>query len=134
MEIEYYQIVRQSEKIAARTTPFTIDVTEAGTFVDPKTKLERVLLLTIARSRELATAKKLCPWPNTRPFIPHITLARMKNPNAFRVHRKQIMKLLEEIAFSIPCDRLRLYAEVEGIKQTPVKDFLLQEPSFSLLP
>lgn len=122
MEIEYHQIVRQAEKIAARTKSFVIEVTEAGTF-GGKGGLEHVLFLTIARSDELAILKKLCPWTNPRPFSPHITLARMKNPNAFRVHRKKILKLLKDILFEVPCDRLRLYAEVEGRKQTPVRGF-----------
>jgi hypothetical protein len=52
----------------------------------------------------------------------------MKNPNAFRVHRKKILKLFKDVSFEIPCDRLRLYAEVEGVKQTPVWDF--QFPCF----
>lgn len=136
MEIEYEQVLKQTEKIAARTQPFTMEVTEAGTFGGDHGGLERVLFLSVARSDELATLKKLCPWPqggplwgpNTRPFVPHITLARMRNPNAFRVHRKKVMKPLKDVSFSIPCDRLQLYGEVDGVKQTPVRDFPFNEP------
>ena len=91
--------------------------------------LDRVLHLTVDRSDSLAQLKKLCPWPNTKPFSPHITLARMKNPNAFRVKKKKIMKLFKDIAFEVPCDHIRLYAEIDGVRQTPVKDF-----QFSLSP
>ncbi|MEK7137672.1 MAG: 2'-5' RNA ligase family protein, partial [Patescibacteria group bacterium] len=118
MEIEHGQIVRQAEKIAARTKSFTIQVTEAETFggggrgVARYAPTEHVLFLSISRSSELSTLKKLCPWPqrgplpkgepfglrgpNLRPFSPHITLARMRNPNEFHVHKKKIMKLLRD--------------------------------------
>ena len=125
MEIEYGDVLKKIEAIANRTSPFMIHVTSVETFDD------RVLTLAIARSQELSTLKKLCPWPNPchpvlrrRAFSPHITLARMRNPNAFRVHKKKIMKLLNDVSFQIPCDRLRLYAEAEGVRQRPLQDFL----------
>lgn len=147
MEIEYGAIIKRAAWIAARTQPFTLEVTGAGTFEEEK--LPSVLFLTIERSEDLAHMKKLCPWPNVRHaacppklnerrreppraasrgeskhgFHPHITLARMKNPNAFRVHQKKILKLLKDVSFEIPCNRLRLYAEIEGVKQTPIQDF-----------
>jgi 2'-5' RNA ligase len=124
LEIEYGQVVRKAEEIAARTEPFLLMVIGSGTFGEDRGKLPRVLFLSIARSGELARLKKLCPWPNRRPFVPHITLARMRNPNAFRVHRKKIMKLLKNVSFPISCGRLRLYAEVDGVKQTPIQDFV----------
>jgi len=136
MEIEYGDVLKKTEAIAARTTPFTLEVTSAETFDD------RVLTLAIARSQNLSTLKKLCPWPNPchperspkggvegrSMFHPHITLARMRNPNAFRVQKKKIMKLLKNVSFAIPCDRLRLYAEVEGVRQVPIKDFVFLIP------
>ena len=127
MEIEYGQVARQVEKIAAALVPFTLTVTGVGTFGSER-KLERVLFLEVAYSSELASLKKRCPWPNNRPFHPHITLARMRNPNAFRVKRKKIMKLFKDVSFEIPCDRLRLYAEVDGVKQTPLRDFPFHRP------
>ena len=122
MEIEYQGILKQLEKIVLKTSPFTLEVTEAGTFEGEK--LPHVLFLSVARSPELSSLKKLCPWPNLKPFTPHITLARMKNPQAFLVHRKDIMKALKDISFEIPCDRLRFYAEIEGVKQTAIQDFV----------
>ena len=121
MEIEYSALIKQTEKIAARTSPFTLFVTGANTFEGDKEP--KVLFLTIERSAELSTLKKICPWPNLRPFFPHITLARMKNPQAYLVHRKDILKTLKEVSFPVTCDKLRLYAEVEGVKQEKVRDF-----------
>ena len=117
MEIEYEDVMRKVEKIAERTSTFSYHVTEAATFND------RVLVLNIERSDELAKLKKLCPWPNVKPFSPHLTIARMRNPNEFRVHKKKIMKLLKDVEFDVPVDRIKFYAEVGGVRQTPVCDF-----------
>ncbi len=124
MEIEYEGMVKQLQKIAQKTRPFTLDVTEAGTFSGEK--LPRVLFLGVTRSAELSDLKKRCPWPNLKPFTPHITLSRMKNPQAFLVHRKDIMKALKNIFFMVPCDRLRFYADIDGVKQTPIQDFVFK--------
>jgi 2'-5' RNA ligase len=118
MEIEYQDIIKRLDKIAGRTAQFIIKAEGIDSFDD------RVLHLTIARSQELSTLKKLCPWPNVRPFAPHITLARMKNPNAFRVQKKKVMKFLKDIKFDIPVDRLRLYAQLEGMKQATLEDYI----------
>ena len=75
-------------------------------------------------SDELARLKKRCPWPNVEPFTPHITLARIKHPQKFRVHKKKIMKLLDDVMFEMNVNRLRLYAEIEGVKQTELQDFM----------
>ena len=117
MEIEVDQILKQAEVIASKSEPFQLHMTHAETFGD------RVLVLEIGFSEELARLKKSCPWPNLKSFKPHITLARMRSPESFRVHKKKIMKLLKDISFDIPVDRLRLYAEINGQKQTPLQDF-----------
>lgn len=121
MEIEYQGITRQLTKITEHTSPFSMHVTGAGTFDGEKNP--KVLFLTLERSVELSSLKKRCPWPNDRPFSPHITLARMKNPQAFLVHRKEIMKALKGVSFDISCSKLRLYAEIDGVKQTALQDF-----------
>lgn len=123
MQIEYAEILRKAEMISARMKQFTLQVTGTGVFEgrDPS----RVLFLTIDRSEDLSKLKKLCPWPNKTPFFPHITLARMKNPMSFVVHRKKIMKLLKDVSFSIPVTCLRLYAEIDGEQQIPIQDFSL---------
>ena len=133
MEIEYEDMVKRVAKIAERTSPFTLKVLAAETSIDPKTKLDRVLWLTIVRSEGLAKLKKLCPWPNIQPFSPHITVARISKPHDFIIHKKKIMKLLKNVSFDIPVDRIRLFAEIECEKQTPLRDFpLIQSSSTSI--
>ncbi|MFH1670156.1 MAG: RNA 2',3'-cyclic phosphodiesterase [Patescibacteria group bacterium] len=121
MEIEYNQIMTQAQKIAEGAQPFTIHVEEAETFGSRGE--DRVLFLKIGFSDELARLKKSCPWPSGKPFEPHITLARISHPQKFAVNKKEIMKRLKDCLFDIPVDRIRLYAEVEGRKQTPIQDF-----------
>ncbi len=124
MEIEYHDVVRRMEKIVLRTPPFIMHVSGAELFKDDRTKLPRVLSLAIDRSEELSHLKKLCPWPNIHQFAPHITLARIRKPHDFLIHDKKILKLLKHISFSVPVDRVRFYAEIEGKKQTPIRDFV----------
>src|SRR3989338_9347125 len=62
MEIEYSALIKQAEKIAARTSPFSLTVSGADTFEDDKEPA--VLFLTIERSVTLFMLKKICPWPN----------------------------------------------------------------------
>ncbi|MDD5623548.1 MAG: 2'-5' RNA ligase family protein [Candidatus Peribacteraceae bacterium] len=124
LELEYQGIVAQAEKIAAAHRPFVLQVTGAETFGSRGE--DRVLFLTIAFSEKLARLKKACPWPEGRPFSPHITLARVDHPQRFHVVKKKVMKALEGSTFAVPVDCLRLYAEVNGIKQTALRDFPLQ--------
>ncbi len=123
MAIEWDQVRNRASWIARRCAPFTMEVRGAETFTGTN-GLEHVLFLTIERSDKLAVLRKLCPWPSVKPFHPHITLARMRNPNAYRVHRKKVRKLLEDVRFSIHVDRLRLYGMVGGQPQTPLEDFV----------
>lgn len=120
-ELEYKGIVEQASKIASLHAPFTIKVTGAETFGNRGE--DHVLFLPVGFSEELARVKKTCPWSDGRPFAPHITLARVGHPQRFNVVKKQVMKLLDSAAFDIPVDRLRLYAEVNGVKQTALEDF-----------
>ncbi len=123
MEIEYKPIVEKSKEIAGRSEPFTLQVTEAGTFGERGNN--RVIFLSIAFSPALATLKKLCPWPNRDDgFHPHITLARIDHQQRFAVAKKKIMKELENCTFDIPVDRLRLYAEIDGRKQTVIGEYV----------
>jgi len=124
LKIEYDQMITQAEKIAARTSPFSLQVNGVDTF--GKTGDERVLFLTVAFSPALATLKKLCPWPNPpdQPFHPHITIARIGHPQKFHMHRKKIMKIFDGVSFGMPVNRMRLFADVDDVKQTPVTDFL----------
>lgn len=137
MEIEYYQIIPQSKKIADTSAPFTLKVQGVSTFgsatwahgsapLRGSRGEDRVLYLDIPFSDELARLKKRCPWPNVEPFAPHITLAWIKHPQRFRVQKKKIMKLLDGVEFGMAVDRLRLYAEVNGVKQTPLQDFVFR--------
>lgn len=122
LEIEFNQIVAQTEKIAASAAPFTVNVTHATTFGSRDE--DRVLLLEAAFSDALARLKKSCPWSDGRPFKPHITLARIKHPQKFAVVKKKVMKALADCSFEIPVDRLRLYAEIDGRKQSELRDFM----------
>ena len=121
LELEYEVIVRQVKKIASVAQSFTLKVTQASTFANRGE--DRTLFLDVAFSPELAQIKKSCPWSEERPFQPHITLARVRHPQRFNTVKKNVMKALDAIAFDIPIDRLRLYAEVNGMKQTPLEDF-----------
>ncbi|MDD4287337.1 MAG: 2'-5' RNA ligase family protein [Candidatus Peribacteraceae bacterium] len=135
-QLEYQGIVQQAQKIASLHAPFTMKVTGADTFGNRGE--DHVLLLSIGFSEELARVKKTCPWSDGRPFAPHITLARIAHPQdvkspvgdhvpftgRFTIVKKKVMKTLEGIAFDIPVDRLRLYAEVNGAKQTKLEDFV----------
>jgi 2'-5' RNA ligase len=134
LELEFQGIVKQVEEIAAAAQPFTLKVTNAATFGDPTPSAsgglrgasrgeDRTLYLEIALSPELALLKKSCPWSEGRPFRPHITLARIRHPQRFHVWKKKVMKAVEGATFDIPVDRLRLYAEIDGRKQTPLHDF-----------
>jgi len=127
MEIEYNQILEQTKKIASAASPFTMKITGADTF--GKRGEDRVLFLNIAFSEELARLKKTCPWASDKEFSPHLTLARVSHPQKFAVQKKKIMKLLQDCQFEIPVDRLRLYAEIGGIKQTPIEDFVFGIPT-----
>lgn len=120
-QLEYQGITAQAAKIASLHRPFTMHVTGAETFGNRGE--DSVLFLTIAFSEELARVKKSCPWSDGRPFAPHITLARIDHPQRFNVVKKKVMKILEGTAFDVPVDRLRLYAEVNGAKQTPLEDY-----------
>lgn len=122
MEIEYRPLTEKAAEIAARSAPFILASTGVETFGKPGD--EQVLYLALAFSPELATLKKLCPWPNIREFHPHVTLARIRHPQQFHVHRKKIFKRLEDAQFAIPVDRLRLYAQVEGRKQTVLEEYV----------
>lgn len=119
--LEYQGIADQAAKIATLHHPFTLKVTGTETFGSRGE--DRVLFLTIAFSEELARVKKSCPWSDGRPFSPHITLARIGHPQRFNTVKKNVMKILAGTAFAVPVDRLRLYAEVNGAKQTPLQDY-----------
>lgn len=121
-ELEYQGVIAQSRKIAAINAPFTMQVTGADTFGNRGE--DHVLFLTIAFSEELARVKKSCPWSDGRPFAPHITLARIGHPQRFNTVKKKVMKALEGTTFAIPVDRLRIYAEVRGVRQTAIEDFV----------
>ncbi|MFA6039054.1 MAG: 2'-5' RNA ligase family protein [Candidatus Peribacteraceae bacterium] len=121
MEIEYGRILRQSEDIARKASPFTLKVQGAQTFGARGD--DRVLFLAVPFSEELARLRKLCPWPSAQPFSPHITLARIRHPQRFRVVKKALMKRVDDANFTMDVNLLRLYAEIEGRYQTPLEDF-----------
>lgn len=121
MEIEYYQIVPQSKRIADATAPFSLKIQGVSTFGSHGE--DRILYLNVPFSEELARLKKRCPWPSLEPFSPHITIARIKHPQRFAIVRKKVMKLVQDVEFEMEVDRVRLYAEIAGVKQTALHDF-----------
>lgn len=121
MQIEYDRILKQAEEVAAKSAPFSVKIEGVSTFGSRGE--DRVLFLDIPFSDELARFKKLCPWPSEKPFDPHLTLARIRHPQRFIIAKKKILKALDGISFTMPVDRLRAYAEVEGRKQTALQDF-----------
>ncbi len=130
-EIEYHSATKKAQEIAERSHPFGLAINGVDTFGKPGE--ERVLFLTVAFSPKLATLKKLCPWPNPPhqlEFSPHITVARIRHPQKFSVHRKKIMKVFEGVSFTLPVDRLRFYAEIGGIKQTVVGEWGFRKTSW----
>ncbi len=124
MEIEYHQILKQSQVLAEKVVPFALKIQGTGTF--RARGEDHVLFLQVPFSDELARLRKACPWPLSKPFSPHLTLARIRHPQKFNVHKKLILKKVEDAAFSIDVNLLRLYAEVHGIKQTPLQDYPLK--------
>ena len=84
-----------------------------------------MLFLTTPFSDELARLRKSCPWPLGQAFSPHITVARIRHPQRFAIEKKKIMKVFKDVEIALPVTLLRLYAEVNGQKQTPLIDFIL---------
>lgn len=125
MQIEYGPVGEAAKRIAERTTSFTLESTVIETFGDKKG--DRVLYLAVHFSPELATVKKLCPWPSDRPFHPHITIACIDHPQRFVTVKKKVLRALGEAVFSIAFQRLTLFAEIDGKKQTPVEEFAFEK-------
>lgn len=121
LEIEYRQACADCERIARRTALFDLHINGVETFGAPGA--EAVLFLSVAFSPPLSTLKKLCPWPNARPFHPHITIARIRHPQRFSVHRKALLKAIGHVAIDWRVTCLRTYATVDGASQTPLTDF-----------
>jgi 2'-5' RNA ligase len=131
MQIEYGPILEQAQKIANATTQFPLKLEGIDTF--GHRGRERTLFLSVPFSEDLARLKKRCPWPSVNreetdsavtSFHPHATLARIKHADRFTIDRKKILKALGEPAVLLQADRLRLYAEIDGVKQTPIRDFI----------
>ena len=120
-EDDYEDVLRQAGTIAAGSKPFEITVIGAGTFSFHGD--DKILFLSIQPSSELEVVRKLCPWLSDRPFAPHITLARVKHSDRFAQQKSEAMKVLQDVRFLVRFDRLRLYGEVERVKQTPIQDF-----------
>ncbi|PIR52606.1 hypothetical protein COU76_05530 [Candidatus Peregrinibacteria bacterium CG10_big_fil_rev_8_21_14_0_10_49_10] len=122
MAIEYRDIERAARKIATNTASFSLQCTGVSTF--RARGKANVLFMEVAFSEELARMKKQCPWPNLQPFAPHITVARITHPDRFAVERKKVEKALYGCSFPIMFNSLRLYAEVDGVKQSPIGKFV----------
>lgn len=122
MEIEYAQVLKQAVEVASKASPFPVKVQGAGTFGNHGE--DHVIFLNVPFSDPLARLRKLCPWPSDKPFSPHITLARIRHPQRFAVIKKKAMKAIGDANFEMEVKMFRLYAEVNGVKQTPLEDFV----------
>lgn len=122
-QIEYGPIVDAARKIAAQAEQFELRLNGVGTFGDKSG--DKVLYLTAEFSPQLADLKKRCPWlnPPGKPFHPHVTLARIDHPQRFEVEKKKILKALGDVGIVMTVDRARLYAQIDGRKQTPIEEF-----------
>ncbi len=119
-ELEYAGIGEQAAKIAAKTPAFRLNITGPGTFGERGR--DTVLFFEVAFSPELALLKKSCPWTDRRAFHPHVTIARVHHPERFAIAKKEVCKRLAA-RFAVPAATLRLYGNVDGKKQTPLRDF-----------
>jgi len=126
MQMEYDAVQRVAQVIAERSHPFVLQTSGIETFGDRRG--DRVLCLSVQFSPELAAIKKLCPWPNPpgQPFHPHITIARIDHPERFSVVKKKVMRALEKQDLTVVFDRLGLFGEIDGRKQTPIKEFVFE--------
>ena len=122
-ELEFQGIVEQAGTIASRHAQFSVTANGIDTFGSRGE--DKVLFLTVSFSDELARIKKACPWSDGKPFAPHITIARIRHAQRFVVAKKKVTKALGTPDFPISFDRLRLYGEVDGRKQTALMDFVL---------
>lgn len=121
MEIEYRQVQTQAAVVAKKSAPFLLHCEGVSTF--GTRGRDSVLFMDVPFSEELAKLKKRCPWQSDRPFTPHLTLARITHPERFATVKKRILKALDASRLEVSADRLRLYAEIDGRKQTPLEDF-----------
>jgi 2'-5' RNA ligase len=137
MEIEYNQVLEQSRKIASITESFILKIEGFDTFGSHGNP--RVVFLAVPFNEPLARLKKRCPWPSRieaeekdaplDAFHPHITLARIRHPQRYRVIEKKVAKTLKDVSFAMTVDRLRLYGKVGENHQTPLNDFSLAQES-----
>lgn len=58
-------------------------------------------------------------------FQPHITIFRIKNPNEFKKHEKQISEICKQFKLKIYTEKIRLYSAIDNNNQTPLLDFEL---------
>ncbi len=121
MPVETGNVKDCARKIAAKTEPFTLAVDGVDFFSFRGSPT--VLFLGISFSEELARLKKSFPWPNERPFHPHVTLARVRHAGRFAVRRKEILKVIGSPSFPVHVDRLRLYAKQGNATQVPLEEF-----------
>lgn len=117
---EYAHITFLVEQLCKRTEPFHIQIDGCGTF--GKRGSEHVLFLAIKQSDRMQALRNHCPQRNERPFIPHVTIARITDHHTFQKNRDEVFSTLRNANFSMQVSMLRFYGEVDGNKQTPLRD------------
>lgn len=103
-------ITKVIDDLSYKTNPFSLQLGNLGTF--PNLKNPQVLwigikgeikkLITIQQSLNGELAKLSFP-PETRPYRPHLTLARLRN-QATRMERQSLGDLLPDMAIETDCD------------------------------
>jgi 2'-5' RNA ligase/alkylated DNA nucleotide flippase Atl1 len=61
----------------------------------------------------------------TRPYRPHLTIARIKNPEKFEEIKQDFIKICENFKFNLKINKLRFYAAVDNQYQIPLIDINL---------
>lgn len=61
-----------------------------------------------------------------REFIPHLTIARIKNQEKFQKIKKQFEYIVSNYYFWIKLDKIRFYLAVDNNFQIPIKDILIK--------
>lgn len=109
--------------LALAVTPFRVAIDGYDYFGRPGQR--KVLWLKTDCPPELTrlAERTQAEWPEERPFVPHVTLGRIKDPRDFSRYEKGVDKILKDFYTTSTIDRLRLYGAQGNQKQIPLMDF-----------
>lgn len=58
----------------------------------------------------------------SKKFIPHLTVIRVKNYFLFKKIKKKVLNILSDYKFYVKMDKIRFYIAVDNIYQVPIRD------------